>query len=149
MVAQLGRLDPFVVVDAGAGPGTLARSVLAADPACAAALRYVLVERSAAQRARHADHLPLEPADEAFAGAVAEDDEPPPGGIGPIAVSLAELPELPLKGVVLANELLDNLAFALCERGVTTAGTRCGWPPTDGLGRGDRPRPADDRRRRC
>ena len=44
------------------------------------------------------DHLPLEPADEAFAGAVAEDDEPPPGGIGPIAVSLAELPELPLAG---------------------------------------------------
>jgi SAM-dependent MidA family methyltransferase len=109
------------VVDAGAGPGTLARSVLSAGPDCAVALRYVLVERSAAQRSRHADHLPLEPADEAFAVVVAEDDEAPPGGIGPIAVSLAELPELPLQGVVVANELLDNLAFALCER---TAG---GW----------------------
>ena len=34
----------FTVVDAGAGPGTLARSVLAAAPACAVALRYVAVE---------------------------------------------------------------------------------------------------------
>ena len=33
------------------GPGTLARTVLAAEPACAPALRYVLVERSAALRA--------------------------------------------------------------------------------------------------
>ena len=43
---ELGSPDPFVVVDAGAGVGTLARAVLAAGPACAAALRYVLVERS-------------------------------------------------------------------------------------------------------
>ena len=45
--AQLGRPDPFTVVDAGAGPGTLARAVLAARPACAAALRYVAVEVAA------------------------------------------------------------------------------------------------------
>ena len=32
---RLGRPDPFTVVDAGAGPGTLARAVLAARPACA------------------------------------------------------------------------------------------------------------------
>ena len=36
--AELGRPDPFVVVEAGAGPGTLARSVLAAAPACLPAL---------------------------------------------------------------------------------------------------------------
>ena len=54
---ELGRPDPFVVVEAGAGPATLARSVLAAQPACGPALRYVLVERSAVQRARHADGL--------------------------------------------------------------------------------------------
>ena len=46
-----GEPDPFVVVEAGAGAGTLAISVLAAQPACSAALRYVLVERSAALRA--------------------------------------------------------------------------------------------------
>ena len=37
---RLGRPDPFAVIDAGAGPGTLARSVLAARPACSDALRY-------------------------------------------------------------------------------------------------------------
>ena len=31
---EAGRPSPFVVVDAGAGPGTLARAVLAARPAC-------------------------------------------------------------------------------------------------------------------
>jgi SAM-dependent MidA family methyltransferase len=113
---EQGSPDPFVVVDAGAGPGTLARSVLAARPECGAALRYVLVERASAQRTRHARHLPLEPPDEAFPGAVHEDDAPSPPSIGPIAVSLAELPEQAVLGVVVANELLDNLAFALCER---------------------------------
>ena len=50
---RLGRPDRFTVVDAGAGPGTLARSVLAAGPRCRDALRYVAVEVGAAQRARH------------------------------------------------------------------------------------------------
>ena len=50
---RLERPDPFTVVDAGAGPGTLARAVLAARPACAGALRYLAVEVSASQRARH------------------------------------------------------------------------------------------------
>ena len=36
---ELGRPDPYVVVDAGAGPATLARSVLAAAPSCTPALR--------------------------------------------------------------------------------------------------------------
>jgi SAM-dependent MidA family methyltransferase len=86
--AQLGRPAPFTFVDAGAGPGTLARAVLAAAPAClaAGALRYVAVERSAAQRTRHAG-LPI--------------------------AAAAELPAGPITGVVLANELLDNLPFRL------------------------------------
>ena len=49
--ARLGRPDPFTVVDAGAGPGTLARAVVAAAPSCTPALRYVAVEVAAAQRA--------------------------------------------------------------------------------------------------
>src|SRR5450432_4633465 len=43
---ELHEPDPFLVVDAGAGRGRLAADVLAAAPECAAALRYVLVERS-------------------------------------------------------------------------------------------------------
>ena len=49
------RPDEWVVVDAGAGPGTLVRSILAAQPVCAPALRLVCVERTAAQRALHPD----------------------------------------------------------------------------------------------
>ena len=82
----LGRPDPFTVVDAGAGPGTLARAILAAQPSCRAAMRYVGVEVSAAQRARH-------PAD---------------------VESRDELPDGPIDGVIVANELLDNLPFRLC-----------------------------------
>lgn len=90
---RLGRPEEFVVVDTGAGPGTLARSVLAAAPGCLVALRYVAVEISAAQRERH------------------------PAGV----VSVAGLDEVhaslgvrePVPGVVLANELLDNLPFRL------------------------------------
>src|SRR3954454_6667488 len=48
---EAGSPDTFVVVEAGAGVGTLARAVLAADPTCAPALRYVLVERSDRLRA--------------------------------------------------------------------------------------------------
>ncbi|MBL8777821.1 MAG: SAM-dependent methyltransferase [Acidimicrobiales bacterium] len=90
---ELGDPDPFTVVEAGAGPGTLARTVALAAPECAAALHYVTVERSAAQRAQH------------------------PGGIE----ALPELPDGPVTGVMLANELLDNLPFRLLER------TADGW----------------------
>jgi SAM-dependent MidA family methyltransferase len=82
---RLGRPDPFTVVDAGAGPGTLARSVLTAHPACEGALRYVAVETSAAQRARHPDGVRSAPT----------------------------LPDEPFDGVVVANELLDDLPFRL------------------------------------
>ncbi len=82
---RIGRPDPFVVVDAGAGPGTLARTVLAAQPECGEAMHYVAVEVGAHQRADH------------------------PAGIE----SRSDLPDGPFDGVILANELLDNLPFRL------------------------------------
>jgi SAM-dependent MidA family methyltransferase len=82
---RIGRPQVFTVVDAGAGPGTLARSVLAARPECGHALRYVAVEISAGQRERHPD----------------------------LVESVATFPAEPFDGVVIANELLDNLPFCL------------------------------------
>jgi len=89
---ELGRPAPFTVIDAGAGPGTLGRSVFTAQPRCLieGALHYVAVERSAAQRARQADLL----------------------GTSGLSSS-ASMPPAPITGVVLANELLDNLPFRL------------------------------------
>jgi SAM-dependent MidA family methyltransferase len=112
-----GQPDPFIVVEGGAGVGSLAVSVLAAQPACVAALRYVLVERSDALRARHRDHLVLESAAHAFAPDRTEDEEA--GTVvdlptGPIVVSLAELPRIEAH-VILANELLDNLPIDLVD----------------------------------
>ncbi len=84
--AELGHPEDFTVVDAGAGPGTLARSIRAAAPACLDALTYVAVELSAAQRALHPDWVR----------------------------SVAAMPTRPIaNGVIIANELLDNLPFRL------------------------------------
>ena len=82
---SLGRPSRFDVVEVGAGPGTLARAVLASGAKCLAAINYVAVETSATQRERHPDGV----------------------------TSSAEMPKGPFTGVVLANELLDNLPFRL------------------------------------
>jgi SAM-dependent MidA family methyltransferase len=113
-----GEPDPFVVVEAGAGDGRLARDVQRAVPACAPALRYVLVERSAALREAQRERLALEPADEAlgaFHHEVGEDRPVPAAGTGPVFAALDELPAAPFDGVVFANELLDNLPFGVAQ----------------------------------
>jgi len=116
---ELDEPDPFVVVEAGAGRGRLAADVLRAEPECASALRYVLVEQSAELRAEHSELLALEPPEDALGSMLpGEDaDEPPVStpGLGPIVTSLPELPAITFIGVVLANELLDNLPVAIVE----------------------------------
>ncbi|MEX2458461.1 MAG: SAM-dependent methyltransferase [Actinomycetota bacterium] len=89
----LGEPDPFHVVEFAAGDGTLARQVLDAARgalAFAEAIRYLAVERTPG--ARHAL---------AAAGLETVEPERLPAG---------------LTGVVLANELLDNLPFRLVRR---------------------------------
>ncbi len=94
-----GRPEGFTVYDVGAGAGTLGRSLAAAG----SPHRYVAIDRSAGQRARHEG---LE--------------------------SAAELPADRLVGVVVANELLDNLPFDLTLDGEPFDPTQ-EWPVV-GLG---------------
>lgn len=82
-----GRPEEFRVVEYGAGPGTLCRAVLTAEPGCAAtgSLEWVMVEVSAAQRVGHPT--------------------------GPNCRSAADDSELDGASFLLANELFDNLPF--------------------------------------
>jgi hypothetical protein len=82
-----GEPDVFDVIEVGAGPGTLARSIAAARSAVAqaGALRYTGVETSSSQRTLH------------------------PEGI----TSVESMPSRVRNGMVVANELLDNLPFRL------------------------------------
>ena len=120
---RLGAPDPYLVVDAGAGRGRLAADVLAAAPECAPALRYVLVERSPALRVAQHELLTVEPFEDALGPVIRTDDDAtlPVVGMGPIVAALDELPAVTFDGVVIANELLDNLPFCVVER------TRDGW----------------------
>ena len=128
---EAGRPDPWFVVEVGAGAGSLARSFLAAAPACRAALRYIAVEVSPALRAAAASRLPLEdPSQLLGPRTVADRDDPdadPEGrrGLGPLVAVLGELPAGLLTGVVIANELLDNLPFDIYEWAGAEAGR--GW----------------------
>jgi SAM-dependent MidA family methyltransferase len=82
---ELGCPGSFDVVEVGAGPGTLARGIFDAQPQCLSAMKYVAVEISESQRAMHPDFVE----------------------------SAESFPDRSIQGVVLANELLDNLPFKL------------------------------------
>ena len=82
---KLGSPQNFTIVEVGAGPGTLARSILAAHPQCLERGTYVAVEVSASQRESH------------------------PEGI----TSTDVMPAVIENGVIIANELFDNLPFEL------------------------------------
>ena len=82
---EMGSPSSFTVMEVGAGPGTLARGLIAAQPECSKVWTYVAVEISEQQRAKHPSEV----------------------------ISLAEMPEGKFTGIVIANELLDNLAFDL------------------------------------
>lgn len=122
---QLGSPQEFWVIEAAAGRGALAIAVLASRPRCHASLRYVMVERSEVLRERQRKHLPVldadltdggltdgglidgglidgRPSSTVFAVGSLQDAA---GLIGPDAV-----------GVVVANELLDNIPFRVLER---------------------------------
>lgn len=88
---ELGQPTPFNVAEVGAGVGTLFRGINRASPACFDALTYTLVERSASMRVGH-QSLPTD-----------------------VWRSAPDLPD-PHQHVVLANELLDNMAFGIAER---------------------------------
>lgn len=113
---QLGWPDPFVVVEVGAGRGALAVAVRAAEPMCATAMHYVMVERSPFLRLQQAQHIPLADPTQVL-GAVASDDRDRGwlGGTGPVFTSVPVLPAERITGVILANELLDNLPLDLLE----------------------------------
>jgi SAM-dependent MidA family methyltransferase len=80
-----GTPEDFTIVEVGAGPGTLARSILAAHPECLDHGTYVAVEVSASQRELHPDGI----------------------------ISTDEMPPTIEHGVIIANELFDNLPFEL------------------------------------
>ncbi len=87
---EAGEPPDFVVAEHAAGPGTLGRSIAAADSRCRStgALRWVMIEPSASQRTQHLNSPGFESHEsvDSIDGAVA---------------------------VVFANELLDNLPFDL------------------------------------
>jgi len=86
---NLNKPKNFQVIEVGAGSGTLARAIIDAKPKCLENGIYTMVERS--QKLR--------------------EEQPTSDKL----ISIANIPEVPLVGAVIANELLDNLPFDLLE----------------------------------
>lgn len=103
--AEMERIgDPFLLIEVAGGSGSLLRSLLSVQPVEARA-----VEESPAARAALAEIL----------------------GPDRVHSSLDTLPS-PFRGVVVANELIDNLPMAIGQ--LTSAGWRERWVGADGAG---------------
>ena len=88
---EMGKPDPVSIVEIGAGPGTLARSILASGSEVVDLATYTAVELSAAQREVHPEAV----------------------------VSVSSFDEVdisPGPAIVIANELFDNIPFRLMEK---------------------------------
>ncbi len=94
---ELGRPDPFPVIDLGTGPGTLLRSLTLAAPRCSKAWELIGVDR--------ANNITLPPVLE--------------------------------NGIVIANELLDNMPFRIVRR------IESGWEEVEVTDDGERWIPLD------
>lgn len=90
---EQGSPAEFTVMEAGAGSGRLCREVLRSERGFSSAINYITVERSEALRQVQAETL---------------------GKFSNVSI-LADLPDSSTSGVIIANELLDNLAFDIAE----------------------------------
>jgi len=77
----------FTFLECGAGPGTLAKSILRSQMKCKSALKYIAVESSAQQSQSHPSEVQ----------------------------TLSKMPKEIEIGIIFANELLDNLPFDIFE----------------------------------
>lgn len=90
---EQGSPKDFTVIEAGAGSGRLCREVLRSDRGFSSAINYITVERSEALR---------------------QVQEVTLGKFSNVSI-LADLPDSSTSGAIIANELLDNLAFDVAE----------------------------------
>lgn len=90
----------FYVFDAGAGVGTLARSILRAEPKCLKSLKYILLEQSEYLSSQHKDLLERK---DVYVESFNVD------------IKGASYPPVDF-GIIIANELLDNLPVVLLEK---------------------------------
>ena len=84
---EFGQPSHFTFLECGAGPGTLAKSILRSQMKCKSALKYIAVETSYQQNQSHP----------------------------PEAQTLSTMPKEIEIGIIFANELLDNLPFDIFE----------------------------------
>lgn len=84
---EFGKPSHFTFLECGAGPGTLAKSILRSQMQCKDALKYIAVESSSQQSQTHPSTVQ----------------------------TLSTMPKEIEVGIIFANELLDNLPFDIFE----------------------------------